>query len=111
MPKIKKPKKKIISTLATNINDTFYLAFIGEYIELVLKDHETRIGDSIIPLHVGGFLLDMDDEHLYLSDDGQSIVRAVKRNDYSVIESANKKTRNDEMLEELNIPNDPDDGN
>lgn len=99
--KLKKRKKP------STIDSTFFSIFIGEYVEIVARHSLT----DTVPLVMEGYLLDMDDDFYYLSDDANSICRAIRKDDLSAIEIANTKTVFDELLKQTPIKENPEDGN
>lgn len=111
MKKPRKKKKTIQLNDDSNPSSTFFLSFVGEYVELVCKNVITHTEVGVMPLIVTGYLLDVDETHLYLSDDMQNVVRAIKREDYAVIEIAKSMTDAERVLSELNIPENAEDGN
>ena len=84
----KKPQSKTTKKLMTKLDpstdpsSTFFLSFVGEYVEIICKGATTTTEIGVFPIVVNGYLLDLDEKHLYLSDDGQSVSRAVKKEDY-----------------------------
>lgn len=107
--KAKKPKQEQ-HTDDTSPNSTFYASFIGEYVEIICKQTRT-LETGIFPVIVSGYLLEIDDKHLYLSDDAQNIARLVKREDYITIEIAKEQTQEDYVLSTVSIPSDREQGN
>lgn len=113
---MKKIKKKQSKTKIQKIDDssptsTFFLSFVGEYVEIICKEISSTTEIGTIPLVINGFLLDIDDNYLYLSDDAQSVSRAIKKADYSVIEIVKQYNVLDEALKRVEIPDNPDEGN
>lgn len=88
----------------------FFLSFVGEWVEIICKlTTTTEIGH--FPLVAMGFVLDVDNEHIFLSDDGQNVSRAVKRSEYVLIDIAKQETELERKLNTVTIPNTPDEGN
>lgn len=107
----KKTKKNTEHTKDSNPNSVFFTSFIGEKVELICKGPSATTEIGVFPIVVNGYLLDLDDDHLYLSDDGQNIARAVKRAEYITIEIVKNLTKYDEALETVLIPEESEDGN
>ena len=110
MAKTKK-KKRIQPVDDSSPNSTFFLSFVGEYVEVVCKEITSTTEIGIIPLVVTGYLLDIDDKFLYLSDDAQNVSRAIKKSDYSVIEIVKQTTPEEEALNRMFVPENPEEGN
>ena len=110
----KKLKKKKIKTKQpdhSSPNSTFFLSFVGEFVEIVIKEVNYTTEMGILPLTVSGILLDIDENYIYLSDNGNSVTRAVKRLDIAVIEIANSLSEQEAALHNITIPEKPEDGN
>lgn len=108
--KKKTRKKKTQHNKDTNPQSTFFLSFVGEMVEIMCKGSATTTEVGVFPVIVQGYLLDVDDDHLYLSDDGQNIARAVKKQDYIAIEIVQQLSLMEEKLRNLTVPEDADSG-
>lgn len=93
----KKTKKK------TTITSVFYTSYIGEYVQIV-----TKISPNIV---VEGFILEIEDEYVHLSDDGMNIVRSIQRSDIGAIEIVKVKTTYDDILDRTPMPDKRENGN
>ena len=96
------PKKKI---------DLFYQAFIGEFVHITTKIKTTRSVHSpdgsleeTAPMIAEGYLLDADDEYLYLGYTPESITRAVDRTEISMVDIAQEPNLYDEILDQMPDP-------
>lgn len=110
MKKRKVTKKKVAKRKETSLENTFFTTFIGEYVE-VICNKGIHYNDHTVPVATSGFLLDVDEEFYYLSQDGQSVTSAVKKIDVTVIEIINQKTIEDQLLEQAKVPENKEDGN
>lgn len=110
MKKKTKKKKQLQHHKDTSPQSTFFLSFVGEMVEIMCKGSATTTEVGVFPVIVQGYLLDIDDDHLYLSDDGQNIARAVKRQDYVAIEIVQQVTEMEEKLRNISVPEDRDNG-
>jgi hypothetical protein len=101
MAKVKKKcatKKRSESSL----DSTFFVSFVGEYVDVISKFLSGSTKSTLTGV-ISGFLLDLDDKFYYLSDDGQTVSRAIKSEDVMAIEIVQQKTIHDIALEQLEI--------
>jgi hypothetical protein len=105
-------KKKVIPIKReeTSLENTFFATFIGEYVEVICS-RGISYNNNTVPVSTSGFLLDVDDEFYYLSQDGQSVSSAVKKVDVTVMEIINQQSFATQVLEEVKIPENREDGN
>jgi hypothetical protein len=96
----RKKKQKVDET---SLESTFFASFVGEYVEIVCK----VVGatkEITLPVVVNGFLLDIDDDFYYLSDNGTEVSKAVRKDGLIIIEVAKQKTPEEEILDNLTRP-------
>lgn len=103
-------KKKLAKREETSLDNTFFTTFIGEYVEVICSRGVTYQNETV-PVVTSGFLLDVDNEFYYLSNDGQAVSAAVKKSDVSVMEIIQQKSYAEHVLEQTKIPQNKDDGN
>jgi hypothetical protein len=103
------PKKKQISNDEIN---TFVLAFMGEYINVVTDimildyaQNEAQTMEQNAPMVARGYLLDEDDSFLYLGENPLEITQAIAKNKVAMIQVERKKSKYEEMLEEMGDAN------
>lgn len=80
----------------------FKKLFIGEYVE-ILSNARNIIQGDILPLSVQGYILDMDDDFLYVGETPLEIKFAVKREDVRYLEIIEPKTIFDHMLDQTDL--------
>jgi len=86
-------------------SDVFWATFTGEFVEILCED--VSIGENRLPLTVQGFLLDMDDEYLFIGEGPIEINAAVKKRliaFISIIDPEDKKEEFLEILEDMPVP-------
>jgi len=88
--------------------NTFVLAFMGEYINVVtdimILDYSQNDVQSLeqnAPMVARGFLLDEDENFLYLGENPLEISQAIAKNKVAMIHMEKKKNKYDELLEEI----------
>ncbi len=112
MAKIKKKtKEEQVSQNSTSIHNVFYLSFIGELVEIVCSGPMAATDNALIPLVAAGYMLEIDDEYIYLSDDALTISRAVKKNNVITVEIVKEVTEEEQRLSAVSIPKNKDEGN
>lgn len=112
MTKVKKIKKKQQEhDKSSNLTNAFYLSFIGEMIEVICAGASTTTEIGMFPIVANGYLLDLDDEYLYLSDDALTIARAIKKNNVVTVEIVKQMTPSEEALINMDVPGRKEDGN
>lgn len=85
----------------TKKNEVFLLTFIGEFVQVVssfvmnVSSNGEDMGES--PLIVEGYLLDMDDDFIYMGDSPDGITRALKKDTVVFIQFLN----NEDILSSL----------
>lgn len=89
----------------------FHLTFIGEFVEILtpmyqkkIQGNEEGVTDETIPIVIQGFILDMDDERLYLGDSPEEITQAVMKSDARIIRIVKANNPYDEILDSLDAP-------
>jgi hypothetical protein len=94
-------------------NNIFFEVFCGEFCEIVTNLEVTNtinIGDdghthdTRMPLTLGGFLMDVDDEYIYLSDDGENVNQAFPKCDLKNIRIVDINAEVDNMLDSIPEP-------
>ena len=90
----------------------FHLSFVGELVEILMplyrknvQGNEEGIMDQTIPIVVQGYILDADDEFLYLGDTPEEITKGIKREDVRYIEVIKEANPYDEVLDNMPTPN------
>lgn len=113
MAKTKAPKKKLTATEETSPKSTssFYLIFIGEFVEIICSGPTTTTEIGVFPIVVNGYLLDLDENYLYLSDDAITVARAVKRKNVVTIEIVKHIGPLEQALMDTEVPDNRDEGN
>lgn len=107
----KKSKADPKTDLTSNPDSVFFSSFIGEWVEIVCKNTSVTNNDGMFPFILAGYLLDVDSEHLYTSNDGREVTGAVKRSDYITIQVAKEYNQEDFLLNTISIPEDKETGN
>lgn len=102
--KLKQNKKTAITgNISEDVaQDTFFLTFIGELVEIAGSfKHEGKATDiSLI-----GYILDITPEYYFLGNNPDEICKAIKRNAVTYIEIVDPEDPFIEILEEMEVPN------
>lgn len=94
-------------------NEIFIRNFAGQEVELFIGimqktevvDSQGNVTIEEIPMAVRGFVIDIDDEgFIYLGDNLDGIVRAVKFGPGMIIEIVKEASEFDDILEEMHVP-------
>lgn len=104
-------KKQEEHSKANSLNSVFYLSFIGELVEIVCSGASNTSEIGSFPVVATGYLLEIDDDYLYLSDDAETICRAVKKNVIMTVEIVRQISESEQALMNVSIPETPDKGN
>lgn len=92
--------------------DTFVLAFMGEFVNIVTDimiveyvQNDTQTLEQNAPMVAQGYVLDIDDVYFYLGDNPLEVARAIAKNRIVMISVERKKSKYEELLENMNDPN------
>ena len=103
------PKKKQMNDDSIN---TFVLAFMGEYVSVITdimildySQNDSQVLEQNAPMVARGFLLDEDENFLYLGDNPLEISQAISKKKIAMIHMEKKKNKYDEILDGMG--NDP----
>jgi hypothetical protein len=103
------PKKK--PTNGEQI-DTFVLAFMGEFVNVITdimiveyNQNEVQTLEQNAPMVAQGYLLDADDAYLYLGENPLEVNQAISRGRITMVRVDRKKSKYEELLDELGDPN------
>lgn len=103
------PKRKQIDNEPI---DTFVLAFMGELVNVVtdimIVDYAQNEDNTIeqnAPMVARGYLLDCDQQYLYLGDNPLEVSQAIARSRITMVQIEKKKSRYEEMLDDMGDPN------
>lgn len=107
----KSKKKQQKHSSSTDLSSVFYLSFIGELIEIVCSGTTTTTEMGIFPVVATGYLLEIDDDFLYLSDDAETICRAIRKSNVITVEVVRKISESEQALLNMSVPSDVDSGN
>jgi len=97
-------------------SNVFFETFCGELVEIVQDfditssfkvDQEGHMQEVRMPMTVSGFLMDIDDVFVYLSNDGAEVNQAIPMDTIKHIGIVEVKSEMEEMLDEADAPNDP----
>lgn len=98
--------------------DTFVLAFMGEFVNVITDimivdyaQNDVQTLEQNAPMVVKGFLLDSDNNYLYLGDNPLEVSQAIAKNRITVVQIERKKSKYEEMLDEMGDPNKKEDIN
>lgn len=102
------PKK---SKLEEEQIDTFILAFMGEFINVVTDimileyaQSEMQTMEQNAPMVARGYLLDHDQKFLYLGDNPLEISQAISKSKVAMITIEKKRSKYDDILDEMGEP-------
>lgn len=95
--------------------DLLFETFVGESVSILLdkeieqiRQTETHIETLKSSLSVNGYIIDMDDDFIYLGYNQESIAQAVKKSYIIHVEISNES---DEILSSIDLPKDEKDYN
>jgi len=115
MAKTKAPKKKQTTVknddTSPKSTSSFYLIFIGEYVEIICSGPSTTTEMGVFPIIANGFLLDLDEKFLYLSDDAVTVARAIRRDNVVTVEIVKQVGPLEQALMDTEVPSDKNEGN
>jgi hypothetical protein len=91
--------------------DLFHLTFIGEFVEILtpiyqkkIQGNEDGVVDETIPVMIQGYILDMDEDRLYLGDSPEEITQSILKVDARIIRIVKMANPYDEILDSLDPP-------
>ncbi len=91
--------------------DIFSITFLGEFVEILtpiyqkkIQGNEDGVSDETIPIVIQGYILDMDEERLYLGDSPEEITQSVLKSDARIIRIIKVQNPYDEILDSLDAP-------
>lgn len=91
--------------------DIFSITFLGEFVEILtpiyqkkIQGNEEGVSDETIPIVIQGYILDMDDDRLYLGDSPEEITQSVLKVDARIIRIVRIANPYDEILDSLEPP-------
>lgn len=94
-----------------NIN-TFVLAFMGEFVNVITDimivdyaQNEVQTLEQNAPMVAQGYLLDEDDNYIYLGENPLEVTQAVAKSRITMVRVERKKSKFEEMLDEMGDPN------
>lgn len=102
MVKDKKSPEDIQLKNETSLDNVFFSTFVGENVEMICKG-VNDVSANGIAFVIQGILLDIDEVYYYLSDDGNSIARAIKKSEVSFIEIAKSNNEYQRLLESFEV--------
>lgn len=97
---IKKPKKTELQN-PTELSETFFLTFIGEFVEVAgsfLHDN------SEVPIILQGYILDTDKDYYFLGETSEEITSAIKKENVKYIKIINEEDPLKEALTQWEVP-------
>lgn len=86
-------------------SEVFLLTFIGEYVQVIsnfILNTTSHEGVEESPLILEGYLLDMDDEFLYIGDSANDISRAIKKETVVFIQVINNEDNIFNLMDQIN---------
>lgn len=91
--------------------DTFVLAFMGEFVNVITDimiveyvQSESQTLEQNAPMVAQGYLLDADGTFLYLGENPLEVTQAVARNRITMVRVERKKSKFEEMLDDMGDP-------
>jgi hypothetical protein len=101
-------KKKQVDTQEI---DTFVLAFMGEFVNVITDimiveytQNDSHTLEQNAPMVAQGYLLDADETFLYLGENPLEVSQAVSRNRITMVRVERKKSKFEEMLDDMGSP-------
>jgi hypothetical protein len=87
----------------TNEPNSFFLSFIGEYVQVITSFQlaDANSPEASVPLIIEGYVLDADDDYIYMGEDGDQIRQAVKNNHVVYVHIIEKESELEEILSSL----------
>jgi hypothetical protein len=80
---------------------SFFLSFIGEFCQIITDVNFNKTAESGLPLVIEGFVLDADDDYIYLSFDGVEITQAINRKNAVYVQSLEQTDEMEKILDTL----------
>lgn len=82
---------------------SFFLSFVGEYVQVITSfqmatEESTEVG---LPLIIEGYIMDADDEYIYMGPDGDEIRQAVGSKHVVFVQILEKTDEIEEMFSGL----------
>lgn len=96
-------------------SNIFFETFAGEFCEIILSleiphninmDSEGNTHEMRMPLTIQGFVMDADEDFIYLSPDGESVNQAFPRRDLKHIQIIEPSNPMQDLLDETPEPED-----
>lgn len=87
-------------------NMLFTISFVGEYVEILLS-----LNRDSNPVAIRGYLMEHDDEFIYLGLDNKEVNSAIKKVNIISIEINDEKNELKKYLNEINVPSNKLEGN
>lgn len=98
--------------------DTFVLAFMGEFVNVITDimivdyaQNDVQTLEQNAPMIARGFLLDADNNYLYLGDNPLEVSQAISKARVTMVQIERKKSKYEELLDEMGDPNKKEDIN
>ncbi len=98
--------------------DTFVLAFMGEFVNVITDimivdyaQNDLQTLEQNAPMIARGFLLDADNNYLYLGDNPLEVSQAISKARITMVQIERKKSKYEEMLDEMGDPDKKEDIN
>ncbi len=92
--------------------DTFVLAFMGELVNVVTDimivdyaQNEDNTVEQNAPMVARGYLLDCDTQYLYLGENPLEVSQAIARSRITMVQIEKKRSKYEEMLDDMGDPN------
>jgi hypothetical protein len=92
--------------------DTFVLAFMGELVNVVTDimivdytQNEDNTLEQNAPMVARGYLLDCDHNYLYLGENPLEVSQAIAKTRITMVQIDRKKSKYEELLDEMGDPN------
>ena len=100
-------------------SNLFFETFAGEFVEIVqdfeittsFNQHEDHMHEVRMPMTVSGFVMDTDDEFIYLSPDGENVNQALPIHTIKHIGIVQASNELQDLLDSVPNPSDKKDFN
>jgi hypothetical protein len=96
-----KKKTEITGNSDDVVQDTFFLSFIGELVELT---GSFRHEDKVTDISLIGYILDITPEYYFLGNNPDEVCKAIKRESVVYIEILNPEDQFISILEDMEVP-------
>lgn len=98
-----KKNKKNENIISPELSETFFLTFIGEFVEIVGSFFHEKVE---VPINIQGYILDTDNNYYYIGDSPEEITSAIRKDSVIYIQILKNVDPLEEVLRDWEVPED-----